>query len=87
MFRDSHRDSRRDPRRDPRRDDRDRRGRHSDDEYGRDVGRRRGKSVGRGEPEWQKQAVHLFKEYALPVIKAEGGKYLSKQAAGFMSKR
>jgi hypothetical protein len=51
------------------------------------VGRRRGKSVGRGEPEWQKQAVHLFKEYALPVIKAEGGKYLSKQAAGFMSKR
>jgi hypothetical protein len=86
--RDRHRDNRYDDMfRDSRRNDRDRRARHSDDEYGRDVGRRRERSVRRGEPEWQKQAVHLFKEYALPVIKAEGGKYLSKQAAGFMSKR
>lgn len=84
-------------RRDRRRDDRydgmfndhdrgrDRRGRYDDDRYG-PSSRSRGKSVG-GQPRWQKEAIDMFKQYALPIIKTEGSKYISKQMAGIMSKR
>jgi hypothetical protein len=33
------------------------------------------------------QAKSMFKEYALPVIKAEGGKYVSKQIGNMIAKR
>jgi hypothetical protein len=39
----------------------------------------------RKESKWQKEAADMFKQYALPVIKAEGGKYISKQLGGFMA--
>lgn len=29
----------------------------------------------------------MFKEYAVPVIKAEGGKYISKQIGNMIAKR
>lgn len=40
-----------------------------------------------GQPEWQRQAMSMFKEYALPVIKKEGTKYIAKQMGGFGGKR
>jgi hypothetical protein len=63
------------------RDPRDRRDRH-DDRGGR--GDRGGsRAMGKpGQPEWQRQAMTMFKEYALPVIKKEGQKYIAKQIAG-----
>ena len=79
--------SRRDSRRDPRHDERDRRDRYDDDRY-RDRPRSSGRAVGKpGQPEWQRQAMSMFKEYALPVIKKEGTKYIAKQMGGFGSKR
>lgn len=70
--------SRRDSRRDPRYDDRDRRDR---DRY--DARRGGGRAVGKpGQPEWQRQAMGMFKEYALPIIKKEGQKYIAKQMGG-----
>jgi hypothetical protein len=78
--------SRRDSRRDPR-DDRDRRDRYDDDRY-RDRPRSGGRAVGKpGQPEWQRQAMTMFKEYAMPIIKKEGQKYIAKQMGGFGSKR
>lgn len=70
---------------DPRRyDDRDRRDRYDD----RDRNRSGGKAVGKpGQPEWQRQAMTMFKEYALPVIKKEGQKYIARQMSGMGSKR
>lgn len=69
-------------------DDRDRRERYRDDDrYG---DRRRGgeRSVGKpGQPAWQREAMSMFKEYAVPLIKAEGGKFISKQLAGYAKKR
>jgi hypothetical protein len=48
-----------------------------------DRGGRGGRAVGKpGQPEWQRQAMTMFKEYALPVIKKEGSKYIAKQMAG-----
>lgn len=32
-----------------------------------------------GEKKWQKQGKKLFQEYAVPAIKAEGTKYLTKR--------
>ncbi|KAF1963229.1 hypothetical protein CC80DRAFT_486635 [Byssothecium circinans] len=37
--------------------------------------------------DWQREAISMFKEYALPAIKAQGGKYLSKQLSSFASKK
>jgi hypothetical protein len=74
MFNTSRRDSRRDPR-----DDRDRRDRYEDDK------RRSGSSRAAakpGQPEWQRQAMTMFKDYALPIIKKEGTKYIAKQMGG-----
>lgn len=69
-------------RRDPRRDDRDRRDRYDD------RNRSGGRAVGKpGQPEWQRQAMTMFKEYALPVIKKEGQKYIARQMGGMGSKR
>jgi hypothetical protein len=31
--------------------------------------------------------MNMFKQYALPIIKKEGTKYLHKQVGGLMSKR
>lgn len=53
------------------------------DPYGRD--KRRPGPGGRKESKWQQEAASMFKQYALPVIKAEGGKYISKQLGGFMA--
>ena len=36
---------------------------------------------------WQREAKDMFVEYAVPVIKAEGGKYLSKQIGNFIAKK
>jgi hypothetical protein len=82
MFRDS-----RDSRRDPRHDDRDRRDRYRDDDrYGRSKSGSR--AAGKpGQPEWQRQALGMFKEYAMPLLKKEGQKYIQKQMGGFGSKR
>ncbi|CAI6334916.1 unnamed protein product [Periconia digitata] len=41
----------------------------------------------RKESVWQKEAKDMFKEYAVPVIKAEGGKYISKQIGNFIAKK
>lgn len=73
--------SRRDPRRDPRYDDRGARDRYDDRRGG---GRAMGKP---GQPEWQRQAMGMFKDYALPIIKKEGQKYIAKQMSGFGQKR
>jgi hypothetical protein len=35
----------------------------------------------------QRQAMTMFKEYALPVIKKEGQKYIARQMGGMGSKR
>jgi len=40
-----------------------------------------------GQPEWQRQAMGMFKDYALPIIKKEGQKYIAKQMSGFGQKR
>jgi hypothetical protein len=64
-------DTRRGSRRDPR-DDRDKRDRRRDD-----------KEVGKpGQPEWQRQALGMFKTYAMPIIAKEGKKYIAKQMGG-----
>lgn len=82
--------SRRDPRdsRDPRYDDRprDRRGYYDgyDDRYG---DRRRSGRDSKIKPEWQRQALGMFKDYALPIIKKEGAKYVQKQMANGFGKR
>jgi hypothetical protein len=80
------------PRRDSRYDDRDRdrRGRYDDDRY--DDRRRSGRGdVGKpgkpGQPEWQRQAMGMFKDYALPIIKKEGAKYVQKQMANGFGRR
>lgn len=73
--------SRRDSRRDPRYDDRGGRDRYDDRRGG---GRAMGKP---GQPEWQRQAMGMFKDYALPIIKKEGQKYIAKQMSGFGQKR
>jgi len=81
------------PRRDSRYDDRgdrDRRGRHDDDDrYGdrRKSGRDVGKPGKPGQPEWQRQAMGMFKDYALPIIKKEGAKYVQKQMANGFGRR
>ncbi|PVH94241.1 hypothetical protein DM02DRAFT_198360 [Periconia macrospinosa] len=62
-----------------------RRDRYDDDRRYRDPPRR-GRSVG-AKYDWQKEGLNLFRQYALPVIKAEGGKYIAKQLAGFTSKQ
>ncbi|KAF1954982.1 hypothetical protein CC80DRAFT_109897 [Byssothecium circinans] len=36
---------------------------------------------------WQQEAKNMFVEYAVPAIKAEGGKYLSKQIGNFIAKK
>lgn len=41
----------------------------------------------RKESKWQKEAKDMFKEYAVPVIKAEGGKYISKQIGALIAKQ
>ena len=92
--RDRPRDSRRDDRYDglfekPRRDrydDRGRKDRYDDDRYG-DRSRSGGKSLGKSQPQWQKEALNMFKEYAVPIIKAEGGKFIAKQMAGGSKRR
>jgi len=35
-----------------------------------------------GQPEWQRQALAMFKDYAIPIIKKEGVKYVQKQMMG-----
>lgn len=62
-----------------------RRDRYDDDRRYRDS-HKRGRSVG-AKADWQKEGLDLFKQYALPVIKAQGGKYIAKQLAGFASKQ
>jgi hypothetical protein len=74
------------PGRSSRRDPRDRRDRYDDDRH-RDS-RSGGRAVGKpGQPEWQRQAMTMFKEYAMPIIKKEGQKYIAKQMGGMGSKR
>lgn len=34
---------------------------------------------------WQEEAKNMFKQYAVPVIKAEGGKYISRQLGNLIS--
>jgi hypothetical protein len=36
---------------------------------------------------WQKEAKEMFKEYAVPVIKAEGGKYMARQIGNLIAKQ
>jgi hypothetical protein len=38
-------------------------------------------------PVWQREALGMFKEYAVPLIKAEGGKFVAKQMGNYMKKR
>ncbi|PVH93103.1 hypothetical protein DM02DRAFT_662288 [Periconia macrospinosa] len=62
----------------PRRDDRERRARP--------------RAEPRSKPEkkesvWQKEAKEMFKEYAVPVIKAETGKIITKQIGNLIAKR
>jgi len=81
-------------RRDSRYDDpRGKRSSRYDDEDDRHGDRRRGggRDSGRGgkpgQPEWQRQAMGMFKDYALPIIKKEGAKYVQKQMAGGFGRR
>ncbi|KAF2638769.1 hypothetical protein P280DRAFT_508535 [Massarina eburnea CBS 473.64] len=41
----------------------------------------------RKESKWQKEAKDMFVEYAVPVIKAEGGKYISKQIGNLITRK
>jgi hypothetical protein len=77
MFNDKRRDSRYDDK------PRDRRGHYDDyeDRYG--DRRRSGRDSKAKQPEWQRQALGMFKEYALPIIKKEGTKYMQKQMSSF----
>lgn len=80
------RPARRDTRYDDRPPPRDRRGYYDDyeDRYG---DRRRSTRDSKAKPEWQKQALGMFKDYALPIIKKEGAKYVQKQMANGFGKR
>jgi len=40
----------------------------------------------RKESRWQREAKDMFYKHALPVIKIEGAKYLTKQFGTFLSK-
>lgn len=41
----------------------------------------------RKESVWQREAKDMFKEYAVPVIKAETGKIITKQLGNFIAKK
>ncbi|KAF2192367.1 hypothetical protein K469DRAFT_310400 [Zopfia rhizophila CBS 207.26] len=41
----------------------------------------------RKEKRWQKEALGMFKDYAVPIIKAEGRKYISKEIGNFISRQ
>lgn len=49
--------------------------------------RERPRAPERKSSKWQKEAKDLFMTYALPVIKTEGGKFLSKQVGGMLAKQ
>ncbi|KAF2731944.1 hypothetical protein EJ04DRAFT_359586 [Polyplosphaeria fusca] len=81
------------------RDNRARPGRYADERYmtdrsredryrdrdGHPRDRRRPGAPVRKESKWQKEATDAFKTYALPVIKAEGGKFVTKQLGAFLA--
>ncbi|KAF2795241.1 hypothetical protein K505DRAFT_374074 [Melanomma pulvis-pyrius CBS 109.77] len=90
------------PRRDPYDDDRARRDRRRDDRPRRDpygderAPRRRDdrydgleprRSKSKKDAQWQQQALGMFKQYAVPVIKSEGTKFVTKQLGEFMAKQ
>lgn len=81
--RDGHRDDRYDDMfLSSRRDGRDKRDRYHEDDRYRNGDRRRsdGRALAKsGQPEWQRQAMAMFKDYAIPIIKKEGVKYVQKQ--------
>jgi len=51
------------------------------------VGRSGRPGLDRSGSKWQKEAKNLFMQYAVPVIKAEGGKFVSKQLGGMLAKQ
>ncbi|KAF2002097.1 hypothetical protein P154DRAFT_574411 [Amniculicola lignicola CBS 123094] len=66
-----------------------RRGGDRDRDRGYASGRETGRPGGglmRSDSKWQKEAKDLFMTYALPVIKKEGGKYMTKQLGAFIAK-
>lgn len=74
----------------------DRRNPYRESRRDRDPPRRRDRDEGRRstrpQPErkqskWQKEGKKLFEEYAIPAIKAEGTKYISKQIGNILAKR
>jgi hypothetical protein len=61
------------------------------DRYGdrdRDMDRRdRPAGSQKSKSRWEKEAKDIFMTYALPVIKKEGAKYMTRQLGNFASKR
>jgi len=88
-------DYRHDKRRpDPYRDERDKRDRYRDernrdDRYRddrRDDYQKRSGPPEKKESKWQREAKDMFVKHAVPVIKAEGSKFITKQIGNFLAK-